>query len=134
MVPETTGNVHVMPLMTEVDGRPLVKVSGPSHSTVEKENDLPGSAAQAGSCTGLIPAQQPTKMNRSLREKLTSWSWTPALRPAHHQLPSLGDTTSQIRLSRVPTSTSGVCTCPARQTCFMSPRESEGSRGENSPE
>lgn len=40
MVPETTGNVHVMPLMTEVDGRPLVKVSGPSHSTVEKENDL----------------------------------------------------------------------------------------------
>lgn len=28
MVPETTGNVHVMPLVSEVDGRPLAKVSG----------------------------------------------------------------------------------------------------------
>lgn len=73
--------------------------------------------------------QQPMKTNGSLREKSASQSWTHAPRPAHHQLPLLRDTTLRIRLSQLPTSTGGVGACPAHQTCFMSPWESEGRKG-----
>jgi len=45
----------VMPLMSEVDGHPLARgVRVPTGSPMEKENDLPGAAAWAGSRTGLI--------------------------------------------------------------------------------
>lgn len=77
------GNVPVVPLVSEVDGHPLVEGSVPAPST--------------GSHRAASDPRQPAKM-RLRREKSASQSWTPAPKPAHPQLPLLLDAATEIRL------------------------------------